>query len=247
MQNFIYSIPTKVAFGKGMVDKLPGFINEFGNQVLLVYGGGSIKRIGLYDQIISLLDENGIGYYELSGVEPNPRLSTVKKGIEICKKNNISVVLPVGGGSTIDCAKAIAAGYYYDGDMWDLVFDSEWLKPGCTLISSSIMEISREFISKHMTKVVDNIQMYENYIKTYQYYDEITGERISTGSVGMFFVNMVEDGMITNDDIHSLGDIIRGITPGRTSEEEMFLISAGGMPVSDIAWGYECYKKALSV
>lgn len=135
MQNFIYSIPTKVAFGKGMLDKLPEFINEFGDAVLLVYGGGSIKRIGLYKHIIKLLDENGIKHYELSGVEPNPHLSTVKKGIEICKENNVNVVLPVGGGSTIDCAKAVAAGYYYDGDVWDLVLDNSKVKEALPIIT----------------------------------------------------------------------------------------------------------------
>jgi alcohol dehydrogenase YqhD (iron-dependent ADH family) len=128
LQNFIYSIPTKVAFGKGMINKLPKFINKFGSKVLLVYGGGSIKRIGLYDRIIKLLDDNGITYYDLSGVEPNPRVNTVEKGIKICRENSIDVILPIGGGSSIDCGKAIAAGYYYNGKVWDLVLDNSLVK-----------------------------------------------------------------------------------------------------------------------
>jgi len=135
LQNFIYSIPTKVAFGRKMINKLPEFIGEFGNRVLLVYGGGSIKKTGLYQNIAGLLQKNSIEYYDLSGVEPNPHLSTVKRGIEICRKNNIQVVLPVGGGSSIDCAKAVAAGFYYEGDAWDLVLDSSLVKKVLPIIT----------------------------------------------------------------------------------------------------------------
>lgn len=123
MQNFYYDIPTKIAFGKGEIAKLPKFVKEFGNKVLIVYGGGSIKRTGLYDTVIHLLDENDISHEELSGVEPNPRITTVAKGADMCREHGIQVVLPIGGGSTIDCAKAIAAAYYFDGDPWDLICD----------------------------------------------------------------------------------------------------------------------------
>jgi alcohol dehydrogenase YqhD (iron-dependent ADH family) len=91
---------------------------------LLVYGGGSIKKSGLYDKIIDIFKENEISAFELSGVEPNPRITSVRKGIEICRENKIELILAVGGGSTIDCAKVIAAAYYYDGDAWDIVLDS---------------------------------------------------------------------------------------------------------------------------
>lgn len=90
MQNFSYSIPTKIAFGKGEIKNLPGFIKEYGTKVLLVYGGGSIKRNGLYDIVINLLKENDILYEELANVEPNPRLSTVKKGVKLCKDKSIN-------------------------------------------------------------------------------------------------------------------------------------------------------------
>lgn len=135
MQNFLYSIPTKVAFGKGEIEKLPSFVKEFGNRVLIVYGGGSIKRSGLFDKVIGLLKDNEIEFYELSGVEPNPRVTTVNKGAEICKEKEIDVILPIGGGSTIDCSKAIATAAFYDGDAWDLVLNQSLIKKALPIIS----------------------------------------------------------------------------------------------------------------
>lgn len=135
MQNFFYNIPTKIAFGEGQITRLPELIKEFGEKVLLVYGGGSIKKIGLYDTVVSLCADNRIELFELSGVEPNPRVTTVRAGVELCRKHNISVILPVGGGSTIDCAKAIAAAYYYDGDAWELVLNNELITKAIPIIS----------------------------------------------------------------------------------------------------------------
>ena len=123
MLNFDYSIPTKIFFGKGKVSVLPEEIKKYGSKVLLVYGGGSIKKNGLYDDIVTGLKKNSIEFWELSGVEPNPRITTVRKGVKICRENNINLVLAVGGGSTIDCAKVIAGAFYYDGDAWDIVKD----------------------------------------------------------------------------------------------------------------------------
>lgn len=124
MLNFNYSIPTKVFFGKDKINVLDENIKKYGNKVLLVYGGGSIKKSGLYDDIIKIFKNSDIKYFELSGIKPNPRIDTVRKGIEICKENDIELVLAVGGGSVIDCSKIIAAGYYYNGDAWDIVADS---------------------------------------------------------------------------------------------------------------------------
>ena len=92
-----------------------------GKKYLVVYGGGSIKKNGLYDQVMANLKEANMEVFELPGVEPNPRLSTAKRGAEICKKEGIDVVLAVGGGSVIDCTKLIVAAAKYDGDAWDLV------------------------------------------------------------------------------------------------------------------------------
>jgi alcohol dehydrogenase len=121
MQNFTFYNPTKLIFGKGQLEQLKTEVPLYGNKVLLVYGGGSIKRSGLYDNVMSTLNEIGVQVSELSGVEPNPRLTTAKKGIEICREQGIQFILAVGGGSVIDCTKLIAAGAKYNGDAWDLV------------------------------------------------------------------------------------------------------------------------------
>ncbi|TYS67132.1 iron-containing alcohol dehydrogenase [Sutcliffiella horikoshii] len=121
MENFTFYNPTKLLFGKGQLETLPQEMEAYGKNVLLVYGGGSIKRSGLYDNVINTLHKAGATITELAGVEPNPRLSTVRKGIELCKENQIDFLLAVGGGSVIDCTKAIAAGAKYDGDVWDIV------------------------------------------------------------------------------------------------------------------------------
>jgi len=121
MDNFTYYNPTKLIFGKGQVEQLENEVPKYGKKVLVVYGGGSIKRNGLYDKVVQILEKHNLEIFELSGVEPNPRLSTVHRGVEICKKENIDFILAVGGGSVIDCTKAISVGAKYDGDAWDIV------------------------------------------------------------------------------------------------------------------------------
>lgn len=122
MKDFIFHNKTKIYFGKDQLKHLGKEVSRFGNRVLLVYGGGSIKRIGLYDKVIAELNSVGMTVFELPGVEPNPRHTTVNKGADICKKESIDVLLAVGGGSTIDATKGIAAAAKYDGDdVWDLV------------------------------------------------------------------------------------------------------------------------------
>lgn len=135
MQNFYYSIPTEVYFGKGEIARLGESIKRFGEKVLLVYGGGSIKRFGIYDEVMKQMKQAGLEVTELSGVEPNPRVTTVQKGADICKEKGIDVILPVGGGSTIDCAKGIAAGAKYDGRVWDLVLDCSLIKDALPIVS----------------------------------------------------------------------------------------------------------------
>lgn len=121
MNNFSFYNPTKLIFGKGQSEQLKQEVPKYGKKVLLVYGGGSIKRSVLYDNVMNQLNAIGAEVHELSGVEPNPRLSTVHKGIDIVKTNGIEFLLAVGGGSVIDATKAIAAGSKYDGDFWDIV------------------------------------------------------------------------------------------------------------------------------
>ena len=120
MQNFDYMTPTRLIFGKGVISKLPEVMSSFGKKILLAYGGGSIKKIGLYDKVKELLKDSEI--YELPGIQPNPKYDpSVLDGVRICKEKNIDVILSVGGGSVLDCTKAIAAGAKYDGDPWDLI------------------------------------------------------------------------------------------------------------------------------
>jgi alcohol dehydrogenase YqhD (iron-dependent ADH family) len=121
MEPFIYCNPVKLIFGRNQISNLANEIKPYGSKILLVYGGGSIKRNGLYDQVLEQLQEINATVYELSGVEPNPRLSTVQKGIDICKNEQINFILAVGGGSVIDGTKAIAAGATFDGDIWDII------------------------------------------------------------------------------------------------------------------------------
>lgn len=121
MNDFVFQNKTKIYFGRNQLGHLGEEAKKFGQKVLLVYGGGSIKRTGLYDKIMNELNKAGLTVFELGGVEPNPHHTTVNKGADICKKEGIDVVLAAGGGSTIDASKAIAAAAYYDGDVWDLV------------------------------------------------------------------------------------------------------------------------------
>ncbi|MBP5533615.1 MAG: iron-containing alcohol dehydrogenase [Lachnospiraceae bacterium] len=121
MNNYEYCVPTDIRFGKGQIDCLSKEIGKYGKKVLMVYGGGSIKKTGLYDRVHEVLKDFEI--YELAGIEPNPKLSSVKKGADICKENGIDAVLAVGGGSSIDASKHIACAAFYEGDPWDLVLD----------------------------------------------------------------------------------------------------------------------------
>ena len=134
MYNFMFYVPTRIYFGKGQISHLSELKN-YGSKVLLVYGGGSIKRNGIYDNAVRILKDAGVSVYELSGVEPNPKIETVRKGVSMCKAEGIDMVLAIGGGSTIDCAKVVAAGAKYDGDAWDLVLDGSKIKAALPIFS----------------------------------------------------------------------------------------------------------------
>lgn len=120
MDNFKFYAPTYFCLGKDSESNIGELVKRFGGtKVLIHYGGGSIKKNGVYDKVIASLNEAAIPYVELGGVMPNPRSGIVYEGIDICRKENVDFVLAVGGGSAIDSAKAIAAGAVYDGDFWD--------------------------------------------------------------------------------------------------------------------------------
>lgn len=120
MQNFNYCTPTRLIFGEGVIKDLPEVMSKYGKKVLLTYGGGSIKKIGLYDRVKELL--KGYEIFELPNIIPNPKYDpSVLDGVRMCEEHNIDVILSVGGGSVLDCSKAIAGGAKYDGDPWDLI------------------------------------------------------------------------------------------------------------------------------
>lgn len=121
MNNFVYDIPVKVYFGENQLQHLGEELSKFGTRVLLTYGGGSIKKIGLYDKVIAEIERAGLEVFEHSGIEPNPRIDSVRRGAQMCKDHNIDVLLAVGGGSTLDATKFMAAGACVDHDPWDFL------------------------------------------------------------------------------------------------------------------------------
>ena len=121
MNAFSFYNPVKIHFGQGSIEHLRKELPQYGKNILVVYGGGSIKANGVYDDIMTILNELSMNIFELSGVEPNPRVETARKGIAICKEQNIDIVLAVGGGSVIDCSKLIVAGAKVEVDAWDIV------------------------------------------------------------------------------------------------------------------------------
>ncbi len=123
MNNFKFQNKTAIQFGKDVIDNaLHDAVAQFGQNVLFVYGGGSIKKSGLYDRVMSKLA--GLTVVELSGIAPNPKIASVRAGQALVKAHDIDVILAVGGGSVIDAAKVIASSKFYDADPWDLVLDS---------------------------------------------------------------------------------------------------------------------------
>lgn len=125
MENFTFHNPTRIIFGRGTEEKVGSEVKRHASKVLLHYGTGSIIKSGLYQKVIDSLSESGVEYIELPGAMPNPRLSLVREGINLCKKEKIGFILAVGGGSAIDSAKAIAVGSCYQGDVWDFFDQNE--------------------------------------------------------------------------------------------------------------------------
>ena len=156
---FTYSIPTKIYFGKGQLNSLGNVISDYGKKVLLVYGGGSIKKTGVYDIVCSQLKQMKIQIYELSGIEPNPKIDSVRKGIAVCKQESIEVVIAVGGGSVIDAAKFIAAGACVDFDVWDFISKKSQVQN--VLPVFSVLTISATGSEMDNTAVLNNPETME--------------------------------------------------------------------------------------
>lgn len=155
-KNFEFYNPTKVYFGDGETSKVGMLIKEIGNRVLLVYGKSSIKRIGLYDEIIKLLEKEDIDIFELSGVDPNPRVSTVREGVKMCHQHDIDVILAVGGGSVLDCSKAIGLASKYDGDPWDLYTYQVTPKSGLPI--ATLLTLSATGSEMNGNSVITNLE-----------------------------------------------------------------------------------------
>lgn len=123
MNSFVFCNPTRIFFGEGAVKNLAGQLSNYGNNVLLAYGRGAIKKEGIYDAVMKILRDCGKNVFELSGIMSNPTAAKVREGVAICKENKIDLILAVGGGSTIDCCKAVAAGSLIEGDFWEEFFE----------------------------------------------------------------------------------------------------------------------------
>ncbi len=156
MNSFIYDIKTKVYFGENQLDNLGKETKNYGKKVLLTYGGGSIKKSGLYDEVVKYLSEEGLEIFELSGIKPNPRITSVRKGVDICKKENIDVLVAVGGGSVIDCTKVIAAGTYYDGDPWDIMLQKVDVKEALPILT--VLTLSATGTEMNPNEVITNLE-----------------------------------------------------------------------------------------
>lgn len=161
MDAFLLYNPTKLYFGKKQLENLVPELMRFGKKILLVYGSGSIKRNGIYDQVIEKLNQNSFVIYELSNIEPNPKLETIKKGITICQTNEIDAVLAIGGGSCIDAAKLICAGSKYDGDAWDIVMRKH--QPKEVLPLGVILTIAATGSEMNGTSVITRWETKEKY------------------------------------------------------------------------------------
>ena len=161
MNDFTFQNPVKLIFGKGQLAKLAQELPNYGKRVLVVYGGGSIKRNGLYGEVMTLLNKIGMEVHELSGVEPNPRVSTARKGAALCKEKDIDVLLAVGGGSVIDCTKLIAAAAKYDGDAWDFVSKKSF--PIDALPFGTVLTIAATGSEMNAGSVITNEETEEKY------------------------------------------------------------------------------------
>lgn len=129
--NFEFHNPTRLVFGAGSLSRLGEFAGQYGNRALLVTGGGSVKRSGVFDRAVSSLKAAGVSVAECAGVEPNPRISTVRRGAQIARDEKCDVIIALGGGSTMDAAKVMAAAVLYNGDPWDMIGhgQTDWVIP----------------------------------------------------------------------------------------------------------------------
>ncbi|MFC1751775.1 iron-containing alcohol dehydrogenase [Thermoproteota archaeon] len=162
MENFLFSMPTKIYFGKGQISSLPKALKRAGaNRILMVYGQGSIQKNGIYDHVVNELKKGNYPYYELSGIEPNPRMNKVREGVSICREHELDFILAVGGGSVIDTAKAISAGVYYDGDPWDFFSRKQGISKAMRL--GVVLTLSATGSEMNGNAVIKNLETQEKH------------------------------------------------------------------------------------
>lgn len=167
MNNFWLSLKTDIFFGKGQISVLGKNLLKAGaKKVLLAYGHSSIKKNGVYDDIVKQLQDAGIEFSELSGIDPNPRISTVRKGAQMCRQENVDFIIAAGAGSVIDCCKAISAARYYNGDPWDFFLRKTSIKKALPLCT--VLTLAATGSEMNAGMVISN---------------EETGEKLSSGSM----------------------------------------------------------------
>ena len=155
MRDFVYHAPTEVVFGKQSEEKVAGLVKKYGgHKVLVHYGGKSAQKSGLLDKICGLLRDGGVDFVCLGGVVPNPRLSLVHQGIDLCRQEGVDFILAIGGGSVIDSAKAIACGVPYDGEVWDFYLGKAF--PKCYLPVACVLTIPAAGSEMSESSVITN-------------------------------------------------------------------------------------------
>ncbi|MBM6991814.1 MAG: iron-containing alcohol dehydrogenase, partial [Prevotella sp.] len=165
--NFTYQNPTKLHFGQESLDKLSDELKNYGPKVMLAYGGGSIKRNGIYDKVVAILQASGKQIFEMPGVMPNPTIDKVMEGAALARQEKIDLILAVGGGSTCDYCKAVAASAYQEKDPWEYYFknfgalDCQWIPVGCvlTMVGTGSEMNTGSVISSHH----ENLKLFNNF------------------------------------------------------------------------------------
>ena len=153
MQNFIYYNPVKILFGKGQIAHIADEI-PVQNKILMTYGGGSIEKNGVYDQVMKALKDHQV--VEFSGIEPNPHYETCMRAVEIIKREKIDFILAVGGGSVLDATKLIAAAVYFEGDPWDILAKSAEIKKAILSLVKNAHDIDKEDILTRVVLLIDS-------------------------------------------------------------------------------------------
>jgi len=210
------------------------------SKTLGILGPGVINKTSA----MAILSEFDIKTVKVKGSSPSSK--SASDFVEFVKKEFPSVENVYAVDTIEDCLEGsdiVSEAVSVDKGAHPKI-DGSLLEKGSVFISSGSVEFPDEFIASSVTNVVDNIKMYEMYVETWQKYDD-NGERIPTGCAGLHMVNARDDGKMPAEAIHELGAIISGSQPARVSDDEIFFVGVGGMPILDVAWGYDVYQNAV--